>query len=83
MRLGRPKEEKKAFRDAMDLQKALVAEFPAVPDYGHELARQHNHLGLVLSGTGRIHEGERAYRDAIALEQPLVGDFPGPPTRKI
>ena len=78
-RLGDLKEAEAAFRDALALQKQLVAEFPIRPDFRQELARTYGNLGVLLRETGQLKEAEAAYRNALALQKQLVADFPTRP----
>ena len=78
-RLGDLKEAEAAFRDALALQKQLVAEFPIRPDFRQQLARTYGNLGVLLRETGRLKEAEAAYRDALAIQKQLVADFPTRP----
>ena len=78
-RLGDLKEAEAAFRDALALQKQLVAEFPIRPDFRQQLARTYGNLGVLLSATGRLQEAEAAYRDALAIQKQLVAEFPTRP----
>ena len=78
-RLGDLKEAEAAFRDALAIQKQLVAEFPTRPDFRQELARTYGNLGVLLRETGQLKEAEAAYRNALALQKQLVADFPTRP----
>src|SRR5262249_37860683 len=65
--------------EALALRKQLAAEFPARPEFRHELAGSHYYLGVLLSATGRPKEAEAAYTDALALEKQLAAEFPNRP----
>jgi tetratricopeptide (TPR) repeat protein len=56
-----------------------VADFPAVPDYRHQLGIVYLKLGDLLKETRRLQEAEGAYRDAIAREKQLAAEFPNVP----
>jgi tetratricopeptide (TPR) repeat protein len=76
---GRPKDAETAWRDALDLRKALADGFPAVPGYRADLATTHNNLGALLAVMGRHKEAEVAFRDALDLQKALAADFPAVP----
>ena len=78
-RLGDLKEAEAAYRDALDIQKQLAADFPTRPDFRQQLARTYGNLGVLLSATGRLQEAEAAYRDALAIQKQLVAEFPTRP----
>ena len=44
----------------------------ARPDFRHDLAKNHNNLGVLLKDMGRTKEAEVLYRDALALHEQLV-----------
>jgi serine/threonine protein kinase/tetratricopeptide (TPR) repeat protein len=73
---GRPKEAEAADRAGLALLQRLVKDFPAPPDFRHELARGHFKLGNLLYTAGRSKEAEAAYRDALALRQQLADQSP-------
>ena len=52
-RLGELKEAEAAIAASVRILKQLVAEFPARPEFRHELGRSQNHLGMLHSATGR------------------------------
>jgi tetratricopeptide (TPR) repeat protein len=74
--LGRHAEAEAAYRSALELQRKLVADFPAVPGHRHELARGYLRLGELNRETGRIKEAEHSLRQAIAVLEKLVKEFP-------
>ena len=78
-RLGDLKEAEAAYRDALDIQKQLAADFPTRPDFRQQLARTYGNLGNLLRDTGRLAEAEAAYRDALAIQKQLVAEFPTRP----
>lgn len=77
--LGKHQQAEEAYRQAMDLQEKLVAEFPDKATYRQELARSHAHHGLLLRTTGRRAEAERAFRQALALLEKLAAAAPDKP----
>jgi eukaryotic-like serine/threonine-protein kinase len=78
-RLGELKEAETAYADALAIQKRLAADFPARPEFRHELASTHNKLGVLLRNMGRPQEAETAYADALAIQKRLAADFPARP----
>jgi tetratricopeptide (TPR) repeat protein len=64
---------------ALDIHNHLVAEFPAVPDYRHELSKVLHNLGNLLWNTGKRVEAEKLYRRSVDLDNRLVADFPAVP----
>jgi tetratricopeptide (TPR) repeat protein len=74
--VGRPKDAESAFRQALDLQRRLVEEFPRDPSYRLELAGSHNGLANSLDNSGRSSDAESEYRQALAIQQRLADDFP-------
>jgi tetratricopeptide (TPR) repeat protein len=65
-----------AYREALTIQRQLVAEFPARHELRQELATSQNNLGNLLRDTDRLAEAEAANRDALAILKILVADFP-------
>jgi serine/threonine protein kinase/uncharacterized protein HemY len=61
---------------AIGLQKKLVEDFPAVPDYRYDLFRSQKTLGWLLGGTKRPEEAEAAFRDAATITEKLAADYP-------
>ena len=78
-RLSELREAEAAYAPALALQKQLVAEFPARPEFRRALAATHNNMGNLLNITGRAAEAEAAYADALTLLKQLAADFPGRP----
>ncbi|MBK8177294.1 MAG: tetratricopeptide repeat protein [Rhodospirillales bacterium] len=74
---GRGTEAEAAYRRAVALGEALWAANPEWVNLGDGLARVHNNLGTLLSGSGRGAEAEAAYRRAVALMGTPVGGEPG------
>ncbi len=54
----------------------LAANFPAIPQYRHDLATSHNSLGNLLRELGQRSAAEQAYRRALELQQQLAAEFP-------
>jgi len=73
--LGQPEKAEAAICRAIDLRQRLVADFPAVPTYRHELAMTHNNMGIVLNSLGKRGESEAAYRQALEILAKLAADF--------
>lgn len=59
----------KTIRLFIELCEGLVAQVPNAPEFQKELARCHNHLGLVLAGAGRLQEAEQAHRRALQVQR--------------
>jgi serine/threonine protein kinase len=78
-RLGRLGEAATAFRQALDGNEKLAADFPGEPEYRHELADCHHNLGTELHRLGKVPEAEQHYRQALALQEKLATDFPTVP----
>jgi serine/threonine protein kinase/Tfp pilus assembly protein PilF len=78
-RLGRREEAGAAFRMARDGYARLATDFPAVPEYRHQLGRNRSHLGEVLQDLGKRSEAEDEHRQALGIQEKLVGDFPTVP----
>ena len=62
-------EAEAAFRRAITLGNALVAEYPAVPTYHTRLANAHDGLSIVLAERGEREEAEAVLRRAIELRR--------------
>jgi tetratricopeptide (TPR) repeat protein len=77
--LGEYKEAEKDYDQALGIQKQLVADFPARPEFRFELAMSHNNRGELLSETGRFKEAEKEYDKALGLYKQLADDFPSRP----
>jgi tetratricopeptide (TPR) repeat protein len=73
------KEAEDACRQALQVYKKLVADFPAVRDYRKSLGAGHNRLGILLHETGRPKEAEDACRQALQVYEKLAADFPALP----
>jgi tetratricopeptide (TPR) repeat protein len=78
---GRHPDDETAYRQAVQMQEALVATARDQPEGRRKLARYLNNLGLLLAATGRSGEAEADYREAIAILEPLAAaDGPWPAT---
>jgi serine/threonine-protein kinase len=75
-RTGHPQKAEQAYRDALELQQQLAADFPAIPAYRGDLAATHNNLGNLLLEMRRLTDAEKAYRDALAVYRQLADQFP-------
>jgi serine/threonine protein kinase/tetratricopeptide (TPR) repeat protein len=74
---GDPKEGETTLREALDLQRSLVRDFPAVPEYRADLQRAIYNLAFFIAGVpGRLDEAEPHYREALDLARALVRDYP-------
>jgi tetratricopeptide (TPR) repeat protein len=80
--IGKWREAEAAYRDAVDVQKQLAADFPKAAEHRQELARRHSSLGGLLQRTGRAAEAESAFRAALAVWQQLVAEFPAVPEHR-
>jgi tetratricopeptide (TPR) repeat protein len=77
--LGERSDAVRGYGVAIRLWEQLAADFPAVPEYRHELARSHHNQGLLLADLGKHAEAETTYRQALSLRERLAADFPGVP----
>jgi tetratricopeptide (TPR) repeat protein len=78
-RLGRIEQAIVAFRMARDGYQGLAADFPAVPSYRMELAKNHTSLGHALEVVGNTVEAQEQYRSALAIQERLTADLPAAP----
>jgi serine/threonine protein kinase len=76
LKLGEHREAEFAHGRALEILEAVVAEFPAVPEYRRELADAHRCHGILLKTIGRQRESETAYRRAIELQESLAAKSP-------
>jgi serine/threonine-protein kinase len=74
--LGRSEQAERACRDAVALQEKLVADFPAEPEYQHDLAASHGYLGHVYATTGRFALAAQAYTKALENHERLARQLP-------
>ena len=68
-----------AYRDALALQKQVVAALPNQPEFRLELAKSLYNLGNVLRDTGRPKDAEAARAEALVIFRQLVAEFPNRP----
>ncbi len=78
-RLGRTAEAAAAYRLALDGYAKLAAEFPAVPEYRHDLAGSHTQPGASADRPGEAAGGGGAVSEALAIQEKLAADFPAVP----
>jgi serine/threonine protein kinase/tetratricopeptide (TPR) repeat protein len=71
-----PRQAEQDLLRTVGLQKKLVEDFPAVPDYRYDLFRSQKTLGWLLGGTDRHEEAETAFRDAATIIEKLAADYP-------
>ncbi|MHC4617621.1 MAG: protein kinase domain-containing protein [Planctomycetota bacterium] len=64
------------YREALQFQEGLAADFPGVAEYRHQLARICLSLGKLLWRTVRYQEAERFLQKALTVEKKLVEEFP-------
>ena len=79
METRRPAAAEKTCRQALEVQRKLVAEHPREPDYRRACANTLNFLSVLLSRQDRIDDAELLLRQAIKHQQRLVADFPDRP----
>jgi tetratricopeptide (TPR) repeat protein len=70
------KQAEQDLRKAIGLQKKLVEDFPAVPDYRYDLFRSQKTLAGLLGGTNRSDEAEIAFGNAAIISEELAADYP-------
>jgi serine/threonine-protein kinase len=73
---GRHPEDEAGYRQAVQMQQALVASARDHPEHRRKLARYLNNLGMLLAASGRTREAEEDYREAIAILEPLAAADP-------
>jgi tetratricopeptide (TPR) repeat protein len=71
-----PAEAEQDLRTAITLQRRLVEDFPAIPDYRFDLSRSVKTLGWLLRSTNRPAEAGAAFHEAIAIAERLANDHP-------
>jgi tetratricopeptide (TPR) repeat protein/tRNA A-37 threonylcarbamoyl transferase component Bud32 len=77
-----PKEAEEAFREAIEIEQGLAAEFAGVSEYQTRAADLLQNLADFLTRQGRHDEAEAALRPAHKLRQALVSRFPDVPDYK-
>jgi tetratricopeptide (TPR) repeat protein len=75
-RLGDHEAGIRAFEQARDGYRKLVADFPAVSEYRFLLARSLNNLGPLFRELGRLGEAEAAVRESLELREKLAAEDP-------
>jgi hypothetical protein len=80
--LGELKEAEADYEQAVALRERLAVEFPARPEFRHDLAGSHTSRGLLLKETGRLKEAEAEHVLALALHRQLAADFPSRPDHR-
>jgi serine/threonine-protein kinase len=73
---GRHPADETGYREAVQMQEALVAATRGQSEQHRKLARYLNNLGLLLAASGRAREAEGDYREAIAILEPLAAAVP-------
>ena len=66
-------------REVVATQEKLVAEFPDVPQYRHDLARTRSNRAIGFLQEGRHESVEAECRDILEMQRRLVNDFPREP----
>ncbi len=75
-KLGRREEAQAELRSARDVWTSLVQQFPAVPEYRHELASTRHNLGILLAELGHGEDAMLEIRSALDMQTTLVTQFP-------
>jgi len=73
---GRKAQAEASLRQALQIRKQLVADFPLESSYGSSLARSHERLGKFFRDTGRGAEAVKEYFAALGLREKGVKKFP-------
>jgi tetratricopeptide (TPR) repeat protein len=63
-------------REALGVLAGLAADYPAVPDYRHEVVRAQTNLGVIYGRLRRADAAVSAYRDAASSALRLADDYP-------
>ncbi|HEY2785464.1 MAG TPA: hypothetical protein VGJ05_10865, partial [Fimbriiglobus sp.] len=63
-------------REALGVLAGLATDFPAVPDYRHEMVRAQINLGIIYGRLDRADAAVSAYRDAVSSASRLADDYP-------
>jgi tetratricopeptide (TPR) repeat protein len=63
-------------REALGVLAGLAADYPAVPDYRHEVVRAQINLGIIYGRLDRADAAVSAHRDAASSALRLADDFP-------
>jgi tetratricopeptide (TPR) repeat protein len=63
-------------REGLGVVTGLAADYPAVPDYRHEVVRAQMNLGVIYGRLGRADAAVSAHRDAASTALRLADDYP-------
>jgi tetratricopeptide (TPR) repeat protein len=74
--LGRRDRALELLRRAVDLQEALVKEYPGEVDYAQDLGQSHHDLGALHAEAGRFADAEAELGKALQLRQRLAAEEP-------
>jgi tetratricopeptide (TPR) repeat protein len=77
--LGQYDAARTQYQTARNLQQKLSDEFPAAPQYRHDLALTRSDLGALLVALGERDAGRAEYEAARDLEEKLAEEFPSAP----
>jgi serine/threonine protein kinase/predicted RNA polymerase sigma factor len=78
-RLGELQEAEQDYDQAVSIYQQLAADFPARPEFRHDLARGYHNRGRLLKDTGRPREAEKDYDQALSINKQLAADSPTRP----
>jgi serine/threonine protein kinase len=73
--LGRSQDSENAYRRSAAIGRKLVADFPARPEFRHQLAGSLNSLGSLLHRLDKLREAESAKVEAAAVYRQLAAEF--------
>jgi tetratricopeptide (TPR) repeat protein len=73
-RLGRMQEAEESFTHAVSILESLVARYPAVPRYRHELARSYGLFDPATASVVPLPRLEQQFRQALVLYRDLAGE---------
>jgi len=73
--LGRSQDSENAYRRSAAIGRKLVADFPARPEFRHQLAGSLNNLGSLLHRLDNLREAESAKVEAVAVYRQLAAEF--------
>jgi serine/threonine protein kinase len=78
-RLGEFKDAERDYDQAVGIQRQLLADSPARPEYRQDLAKTLTARGILLYTTGRLKDAEQDYDRALSIYKQLAADFPSRP----
>jgi serine/threonine protein kinase len=78
-RLGEFKDAERDYDQAVRIQRELLADSPARPEYRKDLAKTLTARGILLYTTGRLKDAERDYERALSIHKDLAAEFPSRP----